>query len=83
MVNLWGAPDPEGLAVLMNEGMTSPAIFDALLTRRNANWARWINEQMAKPGTTFMAVGAGHLSGATSVPALLPAYGLTAQRVAY
>jgi len=83
MVNLWAAPDPEGLAVLMNEGMTSRAIYDALLTKRNANWAKWISEQMAKPGTTFMAVGAGHLSGATSVPALLPAYGLSAERVAY
>jgi uncharacterized protein len=83
MVNLWAAPDPEGLAVLMNEGMTSPAIYDALLTKRNANWARWISNELKKPGTTFMAVGAGHLSGATSVPALLPAYGLTATRVAY
>lgn len=83
MVNLWATPDPEGLAKLMNEGMTSPALYHALLTKRNANWAKWISEQMAKPGTTFMAVGAGHLSGATSVPALLPAYGLSAERVAY
>lgn len=83
MVSLWAAPDPEGLAALMNEGMTSRALYDALLTRRNATWARWISEELKKPGTTFMAVGAGHLSGATSVPALLPAYGLTAQRVAY
>lgn len=83
MVNLWATPDPEGLAALMNEGLTSRAIYDALLTNRNANWARWISEELKKPGTTFMAVGAGHLSGATSVPALLPAYGLTAQRVAY
>ena len=83
MVNLWAAPDPEGLAKLMNEGLTSPVLYRALLTNRNANWARWINEQMAKPGTTFMAVGAGHLSGSTSVQNLLGAYGLSAQRVAY
>lgn len=83
MVNLWAAPDPEGLAALMNEGMTSPVLYRALLTNRNANWAKWISEQMAKPGTTFMAVGAGHLSGTTSVQNLLSAYGLTAQRVAY
>ena len=83
MVSLWAAPDPEGLAALMNEGMSSRVIYDALLTRRNATWARWISEELKKPGTTFMAVGAGHLSGTTSVPALLPAYGLTAQRVAY
>lgn len=83
MVSLWGAPDPDGLGQLMNEGLTSRALYDALLTRRNANWAKWISAEMAKPGTTFMAVGAGHLSGATSVQALLPAYGLNAQRVAY
>ena len=83
MVNLWAAPDPEGLATLMNEGLTSPVLYRALLTNRNANWARWINEQMAKPGTTFVAVGAGHLSGTTSVQNLLGAYGITAQRVAY
>jgi uncharacterized protein len=83
MVMLWATPDPEGLAALMNEGLTSRALYDALLTRRNANWAKWINEQMAKPGTTFMAVGAGHLSGSTSVQNLLGAYGISAQRVAY
>ena len=83
MVNLWAAPDPEGLAALMNEGMTSRALYDALLTRRNANWAKWIEAEMKKPGTTFMAVGAGHLAGGTSLQALLPAYGLTATRVAY
>lgn len=83
MVSLWATPDPDGLAVLMNESLTSRALYDALLTKRNANWAKWINEQMAKPGTTFMAVGAGHLAGPTSVQTLLGAYGISAQRVAY
>lgn len=83
MVELWGAPDPDSLGQLMNEGLASRALYDALLTRRNANWAKWIKAEMDKPGTTFMAVGAGHLAGPTSVQALLPAYGLSAQRVAY
>jgi uncharacterized protein len=83
MVELWGAPDPDGLGRLMNEGLTSRALYDALLTRRNANWAKWIKAEMDKPGTTFMAVGAGHLAGPTSVQNLLPAYGLSAERVAY
>ncbi|WP_373475711.1 TraB/GumN family protein [Sphingorhabdus sp.] len=83
MIELWGAPDPDGLAVLMNEGLTSRVIYDALLTRRNANWAKWIKAEMDKPGVTFMAVGTGHLAGPTSVQSLLPAYGLTAERVAY
>lgn len=83
MVALWAKPDPESLGVLMNEGLASRTLYDILLTKRNANWARWINTQMAKPGTIFMAVGAGHLAGPTSVQTLLPAYGLSAERVAY
>lgn len=83
MVDMWAAPDPEGLGRLMNEGLTSRTLYDALLTKRNANWAKWIAARMDKPGVTFMAVGAGHLAGPTSVQTLLPAYGLTATRVAY
>ena len=83
MVALWAKPDPDGLAKVMNDGLTDPKLYAALLTNRNANWAAWINKQMEKPGTTFMAVGAGHLSGTTSVPQLLKAYGITTERVAY
>jgi len=83
MVDMWAAPDPEKLGLLMNEGLTSRTLYDALLTKRNANWAKWISARMAKPGVTFMAVGAGHLAGPTSVQNLLPAYGLSATRVAY
>lgn len=83
MVTLWSSAETESLAHLMNEGMSSRTLYDALLTKRNANWAKWISAQMKKPGVTFMAVGAGHLAGPTSVQALLPAYGLTATRVAY
>lgn len=83
MVDLWGQPDPEGLAALMNEGLSDPKLFAELLTNRNAQWALWINKQLEKPGTSFMAVGAGHLSGATSVPELLKAYGIEAKRIAY
>jgi hypothetical protein len=83
MIAHWTKPDPDALAKTMNEGLTDAKLYAALLTNRNANWAAWINEQMAKPGTTFMAVGAGHLAGSTSVQQLLSAYGLTAERVDY
>lgn len=83
MVDLWAKPDPDGLALLMNEGLTDPKLFAALLTNRNAQWASWIHKQLEKPGTTFMAVGAGHLSGTTSVPELLKAYGISAKRISY
>jgi uncharacterized protein YbaP (TraB family) len=83
MVAMWASAETESLGQLMNEGFTSRTLYDTLLTKRNANWAKWISARMAKPGVTFMAVGAGHLAGPTSVQNLLPAYGLSATRVAY
>jgi len=52
-----------------------------LLTERNRRWAAWIKARMAKPGTVFLAVGAGHLAGSDSVVADLGKAGLTAERV--
>jgi uncharacterized protein YbaP (TraB family) len=83
MVAMWASAETDSLGQLMNEGLTSRTLYDALLTKRNANWAKWISARMAKPRVTFMAVGAGHLAGPTSVQNLLPAYGLSATRVAY
>ncbi len=82
LVESWSAGDSEKLAALINEGLSGELLLaDRLLTQRNANWAAWINKRMQKPGTVFIAVGAGHLSGTTSVPHLLTAYGLNAARV--
>lgn len=83
LVQLWSSGDSEGLAKLMNGGLTESILFDRLLTQRNANWAHWISQQMEKPGTIFLAVGAGHLAGTTSVQHMLTAYGLQAQRIDY
>jgi uncharacterized protein len=81
LLDKWAKPDPEGLAKLMNDGAQDPYIYDALLTKRNANWAKWIAKRMEQPGTVFLAVGAGHLSGKTSVPVMLKSYGLKTSRV--
>lgn len=84
LVAHWAAGDPEKLGSLINDGIAGELVLtDRLLTQRNANWARWIAKRMDRPGTIFIAVGAGHLSGTTSVPYLLTAYGLTATRVAH
>jgi uncharacterized protein len=83
LIDSWTKADPDTLAALMNEGMSDPVLYDKLLTQRNANWAKWIDEQMKKPGTTFMAVGAGHLAGRNSVQEFLAGYGLKAERVLY
>ena len=83
LVDLWAAADTDGVATVMNEGFDALKLTEALLTRRNANWAKWIKQRMAQPGTVFMAVGAGHLAGTVSVQHLLTAYGLNAERVRY
>ncbi len=83
LVTLWGNGDPQGLSSLLNQDLSTPEIRQKLLTRRNANWAKWIDTRMDKPGTIFMAVGAGHLAGGDSVQSLIGAYGLQAERINY
>jgi uncharacterized protein len=81
MVTEWAKGDADALAALMNEGMTDPAVADALLYSRNANWAEWIDNRLDQPGTVFIAVGAGHLAGAKSVQDYLAQKGITTSRV--
>lgn len=84
MVALWAKGDPDGLAVAMNESMAAtPELAKTLLYDRNARWADQIKTRLDKPGTVFIAVGAGHLAGEKSVQDYLKAQGLTATRVAY
>ncbi len=83
LVDSWAKGDPEKLGQLLHQDLSLPEIKQKLLTTRNANWAKWINERMEKPGTVFMAVGAGHLAGPSDVQSLMGAYGLKAQRVNY
>jgi uncharacterized protein len=84
MVAAWKAGDADALAKLMNEDLgKSPELAEALLVRRNRNWAGWIQKRMDAPGTVFVAVGAGHLAGSASVQAELAKRGLKVERVAY
>jgi uncharacterized protein len=84
MVTSWAAGDPETLGRTMNEEMRkTPELGKVLLADRNARWAEWIAKRMEKPGTVFMAVGAGHLAGADSVQAQLAKHQLSATRIEY
>lgn len=84
MVRDWAAGKPEALAAQMNEDLKdSPEVAKVLLTDRNARWAKWVEARMARPGTVFVAVGAGHLAGAQSVVALLQRDGVKVRRVKY
>ena len=81
MVSDWAGGQPDKLADLLNEGMTDPALREAMLTQRNANWARWIDRRLETPGTVFLAVGSGHLAGQDSVQKQLEQYGVSATRI--
>jgi len=80
MLAAWSAGDVDRLARLMNEGIEAP-LYRIMFTDRNATWAGWIQQRMARPGTVFVAVGAGHLAGDHSVQAALRARGIAAERV--
>ncbi len=81
MVAEWLEGDAGQLAALLNAELTDPALYDRLLTQRNANWAEWIQQRLDTPGTVFVAVGAGHLAGRGSVQEQLRERGLEVRRI--
>ena len=81
MVAEWLEGDAVGLANLLNAELTDPVLYDRLLTARNANWAGWIENRLERPGTVFIAVGAGHLAGTGSVQDQLKKRGLRVSRI--
>ena len=84
MVAAWSHGDPNALAKYMNDGLDdSPELAKTLLFDRNARWAQWIKARLDRPGTVFIAVGAGHLAGDKSVIDQLKALKIKAKRVAY
>lgn len=72
MLGPWGRGDVKRIGATFNkEFQGSPALKQALLVQRNANWAKWIEQRMTQPGTIMVAVGAGHLAGTSSVLEML------------
>jgi uncharacterized protein len=82
MVASWAAGDEAKIALTFDDELKlSPELLDRLLRQRNANWTVWIKDRMDKPGTSFIAVGAGHLAGKDSVQSMLAAKGLVVTRL--
>lgn len=68
MLASWSHGDVQGIALTFNRELShSSEIRRILLQQRNSNWAKWIEQRMAQPGTILLAVGAGHLAGKDSV----------------
>jgi uncharacterized protein YbaP (TraB family) len=83
MFDAWEDGDEAALEELLVQSVlvADPDLADALLTRRNRSWAEKFDAIMAEPGERVVAVGAGHLVGADSLPALLAAKGWTVEPI--
>ena len=82
MLASWSRGDVKAIAVTFNRDLSgSPDLMNALIKQRNANWTRWIEQRLTKPGTAFVAVGAGHLAGPSSVISLLQKQGYKVRRI--
>jgi len=78
----WNRGDAEGFAPMLEQMRTkSPAMYRMMFADRNARWAEWIARRLERPGTVFVAVGAGHLAGRDSVQAKLATLGLGTARL--
>lgn len=82
MIDAWKTGNADKLGDLMNTSLRSqPELSKLILADRNKRWADWIATRMATPGTVFVAVGAGHLSGPDSVQAFLKQKRIKSTRV--
>lgn len=78
LVEAWAAGDVEAIETLGVDQMreSSEEIYQALLVRRNTNWADQIQTMLEGSGTAFIAVGAAHLAGDDSVQEILEQRGV-------
>lgn len=82
LVAAWAAGDTDAVALYADSELRAvEGLSGALLTDRNRQWATWLQNRLARPGTILVAVGAGHLVGTDSVQAMLEAQGVPVKRV--
>ena len=82
MLQAWTRGDVHGIARTFDRDLSeSPAMQQALIRQRNANWSKWIEQRMAQPGAVMIAVGAGHLAGKDSVVEMLKKDGYKVRRL--
>jgi len=82
MLAVWTRGDVKAMGDTFNRELAdSPDLRENLLRKRNANWNIWLQRRLATPGTTMVAVGAGHLAGSDSVIAMLEKSGYKVKRV--
>ncbi len=83
LVAAWAAGDQAELKRQMVDEMQNdyPDIYKLLLVDRNQDWANQLKTKLAGSGVSFVAVGAGHLTGPDSLQVQLAKLGIKAERV--
>jgi uncharacterized protein YbaP (TraB family) len=82
MQSAWGRGDQRVFASLLDDMRSAtPDNYRIMFPERNARWADWIKARMDRPGTVFVAVGAGHFAGPDSVLSKLTTRGMVATRL--
>ena len=82
LLSAWKAGDMSAFSTMLSGfEAKSPVAYRMLIADRNARWGEWIVDRLDRPGTVFVAVGAGHLAGKDSVQQWLATKGIAATRV--
>ncbi|NIJ07145.1 hypothetical protein FHS31_000727 [Sphingomonas vulcanisoli] len=82
MLRSWAKGDVAAIArAFAEEPEFTPQLRELLVKRRDKAWADALAKRMEKPGTMFVAVGAGHLAGPDSVQRMLAERKIVAVRV--
>ncbi|HYC98013.1 MAG TPA: TraB/GumN family protein [Brevundimonas sp.] len=78
LVEAWAAGDVEAIEAIGVQPMreSSEDLYQALLVRRNTNWADQIQTLLDGSGTVFIAVGAAHLAGDDGIQEILERRGV-------
>lgn len=79
MTAAWMAGDVTELDAMMVQQMktAAPELYETLIVRRNLDWSEQIATVMKGSGTSFIAVGAGHLTGEKSLQTILEQRGFS------
>lgn len=78
----WNRGDAESFAPMLDEmSARSPETYRLMFAERNSRWAGWIGNRLQRPGTVFVAVGAGHLAGRDSVQSKLAKANIRVARI--
>jgi uncharacterized protein YbaP (TraB family) len=82
LVDAWAAGDVDALARLETNAFNDSErpLYDTLIRKRNVEWADRLAARLQQPGISFVAVGAGHLTGTDAIQGLLAQRGIRVTR---